>query len=245
MCECFFYVYMRVYTYMCVCVCVSVRGGRERTREFWVGMSVLAFFHVWMFCTYSYEWFMYMCARAHTHTHTHIYIYIYKWIGPLVISNVVFGGRYSIYLCYMPRYQAAFEFGLNVRLPLWWHFFDWLLMFLFFLTFRLGIYNHPIGVNCSLKVLAVLSMILFYFFFFTSSKCICVDAENELSFAYISTNNKNIPEIFIEISKNLNQLLNKYSIKNILDTTKIINCKRQQKSLKYTLSSSKFGEHTA
>ena len=52
------------------------------------------------------------------------------------------------------------------------------------------------------------------------------------------------PELFTEISKNLEQLKNDVRIKNILDVTKIIKNKRQPKNLKHTLTSSKFEEHT-
>jgi len=64
---------------------------------------------------------------------------------------------------------------------------------------------------------------------------------NEQQLAYVSTYNKNNPEIFTNI---LHQLENNEKIKNILDTTKIIKSKRQSRNLKQILTSSKFGIRT-
>ena len=44
---------------------------------------------------------------------------------------------------------------------------------------------------------------------------------SKFEFANVSTYKKSIPELFTEISKNLEQLKNNDRIKNILDTTKI------------------------
>ena len=65
---------------------------------------------------------------------------------------------------------------------------------------------------------------------------------NEKPLAYITTYNKNNPELFIEIIKNLEELENKDKIKEILDKTKIMKSQRQPKNLKRILTSSTFGE---
>ena len=62
--------------------------------------------------------------------------------------------------------------------------------------------------------------------------------------AYVTTSNKNNPEIFTEIMKNLEEHKNNDKIKEILDTRKIINSQRQPKNLKRILISSTFGENT-
>ena len=45
---------------------------------------------------------------------------------------------------------------------------------------------------------------------------------NEKPLAYVGTYNKNNPELFTEIMKNLEELKNNEKIKEILDRTKII-----------------------
>ena len=60
---------------------------------------------------------------------------------------------------------------------------------------------------------------------------------------YVATYNKNNPELFIEIIKNL-ELKNKDKIKEIFDTTKIIKGQGQPENLKRILTSSTFGENT-
>ena len=67
---------------------------------------------------------------------------------------------------------------------------------------------------------------------------------NEEPLTYVLTNNKNNSELFTEITKNLEQLINNGKIKNILDKTKIIKSKRQPKNVKHTLTLTTFGEHT-
>ena len=62
--------------------------------------------------------------------------------------------------------------------------------------------------------------------------------------AFVATYNKNNPELFSEIMKNLEELKNKDKNKEILDTTKIIKSQRQPKNLKRILTSSTFGENT-
>ena len=62
---------------------------------------------------------------------------------------------------------------------------------------------------------------------------------NEKPLAYVATYNKNNPELFTEIMKNLEELKNKHKIK---DTTKIIKSQRQPKNLKRILTSSTFRE---
>ena len=52
---------------------------------------------------------------------------------------------------------------------------------------------------------------------------------NEKSLAYITTHDKNNPELYTEILKNLEEIENKDKIKEILDTTKIIKSQRQTK----------------
>ena len=63
---------------------------------------------------------------------------------------------------------------------------------------------------------------------------------NKKPLVYVATYNKNNPELFIEIMKNLEELKNKEKIKEILDTTKIIKSQRQPKNLKRILTSSTF-----
>ena len=58
--------------------------------------------------------------------------------------------------------------------------------------------------------------------------------------AYVTTYNKNNPELFTEIIKNLEGLQNNDKIKEILDTTKIIKSQSQPKNLKRRLTSSTF-----
>ena len=67
---------------------------------------------------------------------------------------------------------------------------------------------------------------------------------NEKPLAYVVTYNKNNPELFREIMKNLEELKNKYKIKEIFDTTKSIKCQRQSKNLKIISTSSTFGDNT-
>ena len=66
---------------------------------------------------------------------------------------------------------------------------------------------------------------------------------NEKPLSYVATYNKNNPELFTEIIKNL-ELKNKNKIKGIQDTTKVIKSQRQPKNLKIILASSTFGENT-
>ena len=63
---------------------------------------------------------------------------------------------------------------------------------------------------------------------------------NEKPLTYVTTNNKNNPELFPEIFKNLEEIENKDKIKEILDTTKIIKSQRQPKSMKRILTFSTF-----
>ena len=58
------------------------------------------------------------------------------------------------------------------------------------------------------------------------------------------TYNKNNPELFTEIMKNLEELKKNDKIKEILDTTKIIKSQRQPKTLKWILTSSTFRENS-
>ena len=67
---------------------------------------------------------------------------------------------------------------------------------------------------------------------------------NEKPLAYAATYNKNNPELFTEIMKNLEELKNKDKIKEMLDMTKIIKSQRQPKNLKRILTSSTFRENT-
>ena len=67
---------------------------------------------------------------------------------------------------------------------------------------------------------------------------------DEKPLAYIETHNKNNPELFTEIMKNLEEIKNKDEIKEILDTAKIIKSQRQPKNLKRILISSTFGKST-
>ena len=60
----------------------------------------------------------------------------------------------------------------------------------------------------------------------------------------VATYNKNNPELFTEIMKNLEEIENKDKIKEIQDTTKIIKNQRQPKNLKRILTSSTFGKNT-
>ena len=66
---------------------------------------------------------------------------------------------------------------------------------------------------------------------------------NEKPIAYLTTYNKNNPELFIEIIKNL-ELKSNDKIKEILDTIKIIKRQRQPKNLKRRLTSSSSRENT-
>ena len=67
---------------------------------------------------------------------------------------------------------------------------------------------------------------------------------NEKRLVYVATYNKNNPELFTEIMKNLEEIQNEDKIKEILDTTKIIKNQRQSKNLKRILTFSTFGENT-
>ena len=67
---------------------------------------------------------------------------------------------------------------------------------------------------------------------------------NEKTLAYIATYNKNNPELFTEIMKNLKEIENNDKIKEILDTAKIIKSQRQPKNVKRILTSFVFGENT-
>ena len=56
--------------------------------------------------TYIYEYAIYLCkhARARAHTHTQyilLILYIIKWIGPQIISNLVFSFYYYYYFIYL------------------------------------------------------------------------------------------------------------------------------------------------
>ena len=61
---------------------------------------------------------------------------------------------------------------------------------------------------------------------------------------YVATYNKNNPELFTEIMKNLEEIEDKDKIKEMLDTRKIIESQRQPKNLKRILTSSTFGKNT-
>ena len=67
---------------------------------------------------------------------------------------------------------------------------------------------------------------------------------NEKPLAYVTTYNKNNPELFTEILKNLEEIENKDKIKEIKDTTKIIKSQRQPQNIKRILTSSIFGKKT-
>ena len=54
--------------------------------------------------------------------------------------------------------------------------------------------------------------------------------------AYVATYNKNNPELFREIMKNLEEIENKDKIKEILNTTKMIKSQRKPKNLKRILT---------
>ena len=56
--------------------------------------------------------------------------------------------------------------------------------------------------------------------------------DNQKSLAYVATSNKNNPELFTEIIKNLEEFKNNDKIKEIQDTTKVIKNQRQPKILK-------------
>ena len=60
---------------------------------------------------------------------------------------------------------------------------------------------------------------------------------------FVSTFNKNNPEIFPEIKKNLQHLENNATFKKILDNTELINSKRQPKNLKRMLTAAKFNKN--
>ena len=64
-----------------------------------------------------------------------------------------------------------------------------------------------------------------------------------MSIVYVATYNKNNPELFKEIIKNLKELKNNDKIKEILESTKVIKSQRQLKNLKGILTSSTFGEN--
>ena len=66
---------------------------------------------------------------------------------------------------------------------------------------------------------------------------------NKKPLAYVATYNKNYPELFTEIMKNL-ELKNKDKIKEILDTTKTIKSQRQLKNLKRIPTYFTFEENT-
>ena len=61
---------------------------------------------------------------------------------------------------------------------------------------------------------------------------------SEKPLAYVTTYNKNNPELFTEIIKNLEGLENNDKIKEILDTTKIIKSQRQTLNTKISLHKS-------
>ena len=63
---------------------------------------------------------------------------------------------------------------------------------------------------------------------------------NKKPVAYVAAYNKNNPELFTEIMKDLDELKNRDKIKEILDTTKIIKSQRQPKNPKRIPSSSTF-----
>ena len=56
--------------------------------------------------------------------------------------------------------------------------------------------------------------------------------KNEKPLTYIATDNKNNPELFTEIIKNLEELLNNDKIKEILDTTKSLKARDNPKIIK-------------
>ena len=60
---------------------------------------------------------------------------------------------------------------------------------------------------------------------------------------FVSTFNKNNPEIFPEIRKNLQHLENNETFKRIFENTELINSKRQPKNFKKILTSAKFREN--
>ena len=67
---------------------------------------------------------------------------------------------------------------------------------------------------------------------------------NEKPLAYVTTYNKNNPELFTEIIKNLEELKNIDKINKILDTTKIVKSQRKHKNFQRLLTSSTFRENT-
>ena len=67
---------------------------------------------------------------------------------------------------------------------------------------------------------------------------------NEKPLAYVTTYNKNNPELFTEIMKNLEEFKNNDKIKEILDITKVIKSHRHAKILKEYSPSSTFKENT-
>ena len=68
---------------------------------------------------------------------------------------------------------------------------------------------------------------------------------NEKPLAYVATYNKNNPELFAEIIKDLEEINKNDKIKEILDTTKVIKSQSQPKNFKRILTSSTFGENSA
>ena len=66
--------------------------------------------------------------------------------------------------------------------------------------------------------------------------------DNEKPPAYVTTYNKNNPELFTEINKKNLELKNNDKIKEILDTKEIIKSQRQPQNLKRILTSSTFGK---
>ena len=60
----------------------------------------------------------------------------------------------------------------------------------------------------------------------------------------MATYNKNNPDLFTEIMKNLDEFKNNDKIKEILDTIKIIKNQSQPKNLKRIITSSTFWEDT-
>ena len=68
---------------------------------------------------------------------------------------------------------------------------------------------------------------------------------NEKPLAYITTYNKNNPQLFTEIIKNLEELKNNAKIEETLDTTKVIKSQRWPQNFKRILISSTFGENTS
>ena len=66
---------------------------------------------------------------------------------------------------------------------------------------------------------------------------------NEKPLGYVATYNKNNPELFAKIIKNL-ELKNSDKIKEVQDATEVIKSQRQLKNLKRILTPSTFGKST-